>query len=109
MLTAFPEEPLPDATVAIDDPRSMARGAVVATLDGFVSAAANAAADPNRSAGVFSSDLATAAATWGGTDFRSVVTAGALSAMIFMMICCAEPPRCGGWPASISNSTLPSE
>ena len=74
-----------------------------------LSAAANAAADPNRSAGVFSSDLATAAATWGGTDFRSVVTAGALSAMIFMMICCAEPPRCGGWPASISNSTLPSE
>ena len=66
-------------------------------------------AEPNRSAGSFSSDLATAAATLGGTDFRSSVTGRASSAMIFMMICCAEFPRWGGSPVNISYSTLPSE
>ena len=66
-------------------------------------------AESKRSAGSFSSPLAIAAATCGGTDFRSDVTIGAGTVMIFMMICCAEPPRCGGCPASISKSTLASE
>ena len=47
-----------------------------------------------------------AAATFGGTFLRCVVTSATGSAMIFMMICCAEPPLCGGCPASISYSTL---
>ena len=55
-------------------------------------ASANSDAEAKRSAGSFSSDLATAAATLGGTDFRSAVTGAASSAMIFMMICCAELP-----------------
>ena len=38
-----------------------------------------------------------------------VVTGAAGSVMIFMMICCAEPPMCGGSPASISYSTDASE
>jgi ABC-type transporter Mla maintaining outer membrane lipid asymmetry permease subunit MlaE len=76
---------------------------------GLPSASANAVALANRSAGSFSSAFATAAATLGGTVFRNCVTAATGSAMIFMMICCAEPPRCGGWPASISYSTLASE
>ena len=58
-----------------------------------VSAAPNSAALTNRSAGSFSSDLATAAATLAGTDLRSSVTGRASSAMIFMMICWAEFPR----------------
>ena len=76
---------------------------------GSPNAPLNSLALAKRSAGIFSSAFATAAVTFGGTDFRSVVTAATGSAMIFMMICCAEPPRCGGWPASISKSTLPSE
>ncbi len=76
---------------------------------GFVSASPNAAALSNRSAANFSNDLATAAVTFGGTDFRSSVTGVACSVTIFMMICCAEPPVCGGSPVSISYSTLPSE
>jgi len=72
-------------------------------------AAAKSAAEANRSAGTFSSDWATAAATLGGTDLRSSVTGAASSEMIFMMICWAVPPRCGGAPASISYNTLPSE
>ena len=59
---------------------------------GLPSAAANSAALANRSAGSFSSAFATAAATFGGTDLRSSVTGRAPSVMIFMMICCAEPP-----------------
>ncbi len=70
---------------------------------------ANAAALSNRSAGSFSNAFATAAATCGGTDFRSSVTGRAASVTIFMMICCAEFPMCGGSPVSISYSTLASE
>jgi hypothetical protein len=53
--------------------------------------------------------LASAAATCGGTDFRTRVTSAASSVTIFMMICCAEAPVCGGLPDSISYSTAPSE
>jgi len=74
-----------------------------------MSASAKAFAESNRSAGSFSSAWASAASTFAGTFFRCVVTAATGSAMIFMMICCAEPPRCGGCPASISYSTLASE
>ena len=66
------------------------------------SASANAFAVEKRSAGNFSSAFATAAATFGGTDFRSSVTGRARSVMIFMMICCAEFPIWGGSPVSIS-------
>ena len=52
---------------------------------------------------------ATASATFCGTAFRSFVTGAASSVTIFMMICCAEAPVCGGFPVSISYSTLPSE
>ena len=69
---------------------------------GSESASANAFALSNRSAGSFSMALATAAATLGGTLFRSAVTACAGSVMIFMMICCAVAPVCGGFPVSIS-------
>jgi hypothetical protein len=70
--------------------------------DGFPSASANSFADANRSAGSFSSAVASAAETCGGTDLRSLVADCAGSAMIFMMICCAELPMCGGSPVSIS-------
>jgi hypothetical protein len=53
--------------------------------------------------------VVSAAATLGGTDFLSFVTGATSSVTIFMMICCAEPPRWAGWPASISYSTEPSE
>ena len=43
---------------------------VVLAYEGFASASANAFALSNRSAGSFSSDRATAAATFGGTDLR---------------------------------------
>ncbi len=81
-----------------------ARGtAAVSTVNaGLVSASANSSAVPNRSAGSFSSALASAAATFGGTDLRNFVTAVASSVTIFMMICCAVEPVCGGSPASIS-------
>ena len=79
-----------------------APGAPPWTKPGLPRAAAKALALSNRSAGSFSSALASAAATFDGTVFRCVVTSAAGSAMIFMMICCADPPRCGGWPASIS-------
>jgi hypothetical protein len=75
----------------------------------FVNASANALALSNRSAGSFSSALATAAATLGGTAFRRLVTGAASSVTIFMMICWAEAPVCGGCPVSISYSTLASE
>ena len=77
--------------------------------DRFASASPKALALSNRSAGSFSSALATAAATFGGTDFRYFVTGSAGSVMIFMMICCALAPVCGGLPVSISYSTEPSE
>jgi len=81
-----------------------ARGALVADSAnaGFISASRNVLALSNLSAGSFSSAFATAAATFGGTDLRSCVTGAAASVMIFMMICWAEPPLCGGCPASIS-------
>jgi fatty acid desaturase len=69
---------------------------------GFASASANAFAPSNRSAGSFSSAFATAAATFAGTAFRYFVTDSAGSVMIFMMICCAAAPVCGGLPVSIS-------
>ena len=77
--------------------------------DALLSALENAEALGNRSAGSFSSAFATAAATFGGTDFRSCVTGCASSVTIFMMICCAVDPTCGGLPVSISYSTQPSE
>ena len=52
---------------------------VAARNAGFASASANAFALSNRSAGSFSSALATAAATLGGTDLRSLVTGCASS------------------------------
>jgi hypothetical protein len=69
-------------------------------------ALAKASAESNRSAGSFSSASPSAAATLGGTDFRSRVTGAASSVTIFMMICCAEEPVCGGPPVSISYKTL---
>jgi len=69
---------------------------------GFCSASPKAAALSNRSAGSFSSDLAVAATTLVGTDFRSLVTGCASSVTIFMMICWAEAPVWGGFPVSIS-------
>ena len=68
----------------------------------LVNASANAFALSKRSAGSFSSAFCTDAATFGGTDFRSLVTSCGVSEMIFMMICCAEEPMCGGFPVSIS-------
>ena len=62
----------------------------------------NCFAVSNRSAGSFSSDFATAATTFGGTDFRYFVTGSAGSVMIFMMICCAAAPMNGVSPVSIS-------
>src|ERR1019366_8362344 len=83
--------------------------AVAVVNDGFASASANALALENRSAGSFSSDFATAAATFAGTDFRWTVTGSAGVVMIFMIICFAAAAVNGGWPVSISYSTLPSE
>ena len=81
--------------------RPMAPAAAVVKRSS-VSASANARALSNRSAGTFSSAFPSAAATFGGTALRSSVTGCARSAMIFMIICCALPPVCGGSPASIS-------
>ena len=53
--------------------------------------------------------VATEAATFGGTDFRTFMTGGTSSVTIFMMIACAEDPVCGGSPVSISYSTQPNE
>ena len=87
-----------------------AAGRIAAVVNaGSESASANAFADSNRSAGSFSRAFISAAATLEGTLLRSSVTSWASSATIFMMICCAEPPLCGGSPASISYSTLASE
>ena len=76
---------------------------------GFVSASANSAAEGNRSAGNFSNAFKTAAATFGGTDFRAFVTGAISSVTIFMMICCADEPMCGGFPVNISYNTQPNE
>ena len=70
--------------------------AVVVVNVALASASLNAFAFSKRSAGSFSSALSRAAETLAGTDFRYCVTGRTGSAMIFMMICCAEPPRCGG-------------
>jgi hypothetical protein len=72
-------------------------------------ASPNSCAVAKRSAGSFSSAFATAAPTYGGTDFLSSVTGRASSVTIFMMICCADDPTWGGLPVSISYSTLASE
>ena len=69
---------------------------------GSVSAAASSRALAKRSAGTFSIAFDTAAATFGGTARRSRVTGWGSSVTIFMMICCAEAPVCGGFPVSIS-------
>ena len=42
-------------------------------------------------------------------EVNVAITAGAGSAMIFMITCCAELPMCGGSPVSISYSTLARE
>jgi hypothetical protein len=76
---------------------------------GFPSASEKAFAVSNRSAGSFSSALDTADATLGGTERRSWVTGWAGSITIFITICCAVAPTCGGLPLSISYSTQPSE
>jgi len=88
---------------------SVAEVAEGAVKDGLASASANAFALSKRSAGSFSSALAVAAATFGGTDFRSFVTGTASSAMIFAITCCAVFPVCGGSPVSISYKTLARE
>jgi len=67
----------------------VAGAAVAAVNAGLPNASENAFALSNRSAASFSSALATAAATFGGTDLRYCVTDGTGSAMTFMMICCA--------------------
>jgi hypothetical protein len=76
---------------------------------GFASASLNVLALSKRSAGSFSSALASAATTFGGTFLRIALTGAASSVRIFMITCCAEPPMWGGWPASISYSTVASE
>ena len=76
---------------------------------GFARASANFAALSNRSAANFSNDFATAAATFVGTDWRSLVTGAAGSVTICMMICWADDPVCGGSPVNISYKTLPNE
>ena len=76
---------------------------------GFASASANAPALSNRSAASFSNACASAAATFGGTDFLSSVTGRGVSVTIFMMIAWADAPVCGGSPDNISYSTLASE
>ena len=69
---------------------------------GFVNASANFAALSKRSAASFSSAFDVAAATFGGTDFRSSVTGCTSSVTIFMTIACADAPVCGGSPVNIS-------
>ena len=113
----MPDTAATDATPMLrgsrDHRRSLAATASAALRSvvyvGFTSASANAFALSKRSAGIFSSAFATAAATFGGTALRSFVTGAASSVTIFMMICCADAPVCGGSPVSISYSTQPSE
>jgi hypothetical protein len=76
---------------------------------GFASASANFAAVSNRSAASFCNAFTTAAATLGGTVFRTFVTGAGSSVTIFEMICCALLPICGGSPVSISYSTAANE
>ena len=101
--------PLPVAPIARCCQRDVLAPASVpveaSANDWLPSASANSFALVNRSAGSFSSAFATAAATFRRHRLPERVTASTGSAMIFMMICCAEPPRCGGCPASISYST----
>ncbi len=79
------------------------------TKDGLVSASAKRAAESNRSAGNFSNAFPVAAATCGGTDFRSSATGRTSSATIYITIACADAPVCGGSPVNISYNTLPNE
>lgn len=76
---------------------------------GFTSASPNAFALSKRSAGSFSSAFSSAATTFGGTCLRIALTGAASSVSIFMITCCADPPMCGGCPASISKSTVANE
>ena len=76
---------------------------------GDCNAAANSAAEWNRSAGVFSSALATAASTWGGTLARIARKRVGRSVSSFAMTACDVEPAYGGTPASISYSTAARE
>jgi hypothetical protein len=69
---------------------------------GEVSAAANSAALPNRSAGSLASAVSTAASIAGDTVFRCRVGGGGSSVRTLAMIACAEGPVNGGSPTSIS-------
>ncbi len=93
----------------VDAPATVAACVAGSVNAGFASASANFVALPNRSAASFSNAFAAAAATLGGTDLRSSVTGRGVSVTIFMMICCADEPTCGGLPVNISYNTLPSE
>ena len=75
---------------------------------GSASAAANSAALVKRSAGSFSSDLASAWPTWGGTVLRSLVIDGASIVRILTSTAWAVDAEKGGCPESISYRTHPS-
>jgi hypothetical protein len=95
------------ATHARKPPRPTGGWAGVAPTLGAANAGSprapvNSCALAKRSAGSFSKAFATAAATFGGTAFRIFATGCASSVTIFMMICCADEPVCGGSPANIS-------
>jgi NAD-dependent epimerase/dehydratase family protein len=72
-----------------------------------VNASANWAAVCQRSAGSFSSALATAASTWGGIDLRCSVSRRGSSDITFLKTVCTVAQVNGGWPASISYRTTP--
>src|ERR1041384_4546198 len=72
--------------------------ATYAADPGFTSAAANSAAEPNRSAGSFSSALSTAASTCGGTVCRCGPRGRGVSVITFATIACAVGPAHGGSP-----------
>ena len=77
---------------------------------GFASRArANSPALANRSAGVLSSALATAASIASGTALRTTRRWTGRSVISLAIIACAVGPVTGGSPASISYSTAASE
>jgi len=77
------------------------RRAVLA-YDGSRSAAANSAAEANRSAGSFSSAVSTAASTWRGMVWRWGRSGRGLSVTTRATMACAVEPVNGGSPVSIS-------
>ena len=72
-------------------------------------AAANASAVSNRSAGDLASACMMAASMWAGTPPRRSRTEGTGSPKHLAMMARVVAPVYGGSPASISNSTQPSE